>query len=123
MVFAQTVNGLRRMIELGFRYTDPMPLTHFAFIVKGPGYDSKIHRASLDSAQFHTVVVGVSTVLEAGQVATELRDAGSQLIELCGGFSAADADHIQALVGSDILIGVVRYSEEQERKLVEMLNL
>ena len=100
-----------------------MPLTHFAFIVKGPGYDSKIHRASLDSAQFHTVVVGVSTVLEAGQVATELRDAGSQLIELCGGFSAADADHIQARVGSDILIGVVRYSEEQERKLVEMLNL
>lgn len=100
-----------------------MPLTHFAFIVKGPGYDSKTHRASLDSAQFHTVVVGVSTVLEASQVATELCASGSQLIELCGGFSGADADHIQTRVGPNVLVGVVRYSAAQERRLVEMFNL
>jgi Family of unknown function (DUF6506) len=99
-----------------------MPLTHFAFIVKGPGYDPKIHRAALDSTQFQTVVVGVSTVLEATQVAVELRETGSQLIELCGGFSVTDADQIQTRVGPDILVGVVRYSEEQERKLIEMFN-
>jgi Family of unknown function (DUF6506) len=123
MVFAQTVNGLRRILEFALEYADAMPLTHFAFIVKGPGYDPKVHRASLDSAQFHTVVVGVSTVLEAAKVAVELRETGSQLIELCGGFSAANADQIQARVGPDILVGVVRYSEEQERKLAEMFNL
>jgi Family of unknown function (DUF6506) len=123
MVFAQTTNGLRRILEFGLEYADAMPLTHFAFIVKGPGYDPKIHRASLDSAQFHTVVVGVSTVLEASQVAIELCETGSQLIELCGGFSGADADQIQTRVGPDILVGVVRYSEEQERKLIEMFNL
>jgi phosphoribosylformylglycinamidine (FGAM) synthase-like amidotransferase family enzyme len=99
-----------------------MPLTHFAFIVKGPGYDPKIHRAALDSAQFHTVVVGVSTILEASQVAIELCASGSELIELCGGFSAADAEQIQTRVGPDILVGVVRYSEEQERKLTEMFE-
>jgi hypothetical protein len=110
------------MLELGLKYADPMPLTHFAFIVKGPGYAPKIHRTSLDSTQFHTVVVGVSTVLEAIQVAIELSESGSQLIELCGGFSGTDADAIQARVGPDILVGVVRYSEEQERKLVEMFN-
>jgi phosphoribosylformylglycinamidine (FGAM) synthase-like amidotransferase family enzyme len=111
------------MGELGLEYADPMPLTHFAFIFKGPGYDPKIHRAALDSAQFHTVVVGVSNLTEAAQVAVELRETGSQLIELCGGFSAADADQIQTRLGPDILVGVVRYSEEQERKLTEMFSL
>jgi Family of unknown function (DUF6506) len=99
-----------------------MPLTHFAFIVKGPGYDPKIHRAALNSAQFQTVMVGVSNVTEAVQVAVELRETGSQLIELCGGFSGADADQIQTRVGADVLVGVVRYSEEQERKLMKMFE-
>jgi Family of unknown function (DUF6506) len=111
------------MLELGLEYADPMPLTQFAFIVKGPGYDPKTHRTSLDSAQFHTVVVGVSTVLEASQVAIELCESGSQLIELCGGFSGTDADQIQTRVGPNVLVGVVRYSEEQEGKLTEMFNL
>jgi Family of unknown function (DUF6506) len=101
------------MLELTLKYADPMPLTHFAFIVKGPGYAPKIH----------TVVVGVSTVLEAIQVAIELSESGSQLIELCGGFSGTDADAIQARVGPNVLVGVVRYSEEQEGKLAEMFNL
>jgi Family of unknown function (DUF6506) len=99
-----------------------MPLTHFAFIVKGPGYDPKVHRASLDSAQFQTVIVGVSNLIEAIQIAVELRNAGSQLIELCGGFSGADADEIQTRVGPNILVGVVRYSEEQEQQLTAMFK-
>jgi Family of unknown function (DUF6506) len=110
------------MRDLGLEYAEPMPLAHFAFIVKGPGYDPKVHRASLGSAQFHTVVVGVSTVIEAIQVAIELYESGSQLIELCGGFSGADAEQIQTRVGPNMLVGVVRYSEEQERKLVEMFH-
>jgi Family of unknown function (DUF6506) len=99
-----------------------MPLTHFAFIVKGPGYDPNVHRTALDSAQFHTVVIGVSSVLEAIQVAVELSESGSQLIELCGGFSGADADQIQTRVGPNILVGVVRYSEAQERRLTAMFK-
>jgi hypothetical protein len=101
----------------------PCHSAYFAFIVKGPGYDPKIHRASLDSAQFHTVVVGVSSVTEAAQVAVKLRETGSQMIELSGGFSGADADQIQTRVGPNVLVGVVRYSKEQERKLAEMFNL
>ncbi len=97
-----------------------MNLTKFAFIVKGPGYRPDEHRSTLDSGLFQTIIVGVSTLQQAGEIAVELRASGLQLLELCGGFSVTDAEFVQSLLDPDILVGVVQYSASQERKLTEL---
>ena len=99
-----------------------MTLTKFAFIVKGPGYRPDEHRSVLDSGLFQSTIVGVSTLQQAEEIALELRASGLQLLELCGGFSVADAEFVQSLLDPEIPVGVVQYSAAQERKLTELFN-
>jgi hypothetical protein len=93
-------------------------LTKFAFLVKAPGYQRDIHRAVLDSGQFATWVVGVSSVVDAKLVVAELAGHGVQLIELCGGFSKEERDLLQS--ASDIPIGRVTYDAAEEARLSEL---
>jgi Family of unknown function (DUF6506) len=96
-----------------------MPLIHYAFIVKGVGYEPRTHRSVFDAPQFKTTFVGVSTTDEAKTVAAELVISGIQLIELCGGFTADDCANVQTHIGESVLVGVVRCSPKQEARLAE----
>jgi hypothetical protein len=85
-----------------------MTLSRYAFIVKGPGYDPAVHRASLASAQFSTTVIGVSTIEQCEAAAAKAVAAGVQLIELCGGFSRAELERVRRAIGGRIpLAGVI----------------
>lgn len=97
-----------------------MPLTKFAMIIIGAGYDPAVHRAVLQSPAFSTTVVCVSHVSEAVKVAIELHQQGMQLIELCGGFTPDQAAQIACAVQGNIPIGVVRYSALEQQHLARL---
>jgi len=90
-----------------------MALQRYAFLVKGPSYRPQQHRAELPSPQFHTVIIGVSSLQEAIEQALTLAEEGIQLIELCGGFRSAEAQAIREAVAGRIPIGLVSYSAEE----------
>jgi 2-keto-3-deoxy-6-phosphogluconate aldolase len=99
-----------------------MPLTHFAFIVKGPGYLPSQHTADINSDTFHTRVVGVASLEDAVSVAQNLIASGVQLIELCGGFTEDDAATIRSKTDHKIPVGVVTYSEQQSKELERLFG-
>jgi hypothetical protein len=94
-----------------------MPLTRFAMIIRGPGYDPGRHRHVLDSGTFATTVACVASFEQALPVARELAESGIQLIELCGGFSPEQAAALGRHLGGRVPVGVVHYSEEEQRRL------
>ena len=99
-----------------------MPLSRFAFIVKAPGYSPSEHVVEISSEHFSTRVVGVSSLSSAIQVAHQLVAGGIQLIELCGGFSEDEAQHLRVQIEDRVPIGVVVYSENQAEELDRILR-
>jgi Family of unknown function (DUF6506) len=100
-----------------------MPLSRFAFIVKGPGYSAcKEHTAEVSSELFTTYVVGVSNLPSAILAAQQLVLKGTQLIELCGAFSESEATEIRDQTENKIPIGVVAYGEEQTQELERLFG-
>lgn len=99
-----------------------MPLSRFAFIVKARGYSPAEHRTTLESPFFSTLVVGVPDVGLAIDVSAQLVSEGIQLIELCGGFSKADAEAISKHIGNAIPIGVVSYTSEEQAELARIFG-
>ena len=99
-----------------------MTLTQFAMIIKGPGYDPATSRATINSPIFSTTVVCVSSFEEAIFVASDLVKKGVQLIELCGGFTPEQADSLQASIGKNVPVGVVRYSSKEQQHLASLFG-
>jgi hypothetical protein len=94
-----------------------MPLTRFGFIVKGPGYVPAQHEALLQSPQFSTTVIGVHDFEAALAAATKLVAQGIQLIELCGGFDATQAELLRQHIGLAVPVGVVSYAQADAQAL------
>lgn len=97
-----------------------MPLSRFTFIVKAPGYSPEVHRSILASEHFTTVVVGVADVASALRVAKEQAQSGTQLIELCGGFTQEEASQVRIQMPPSIPVGVVSYTSEQEAEMARL---
>jgi hypothetical protein len=97
-----------------------MSLSRFTFIVKAPGYSPEVHRAVLSSEHFTTVVVGVSDLASAILVAKEQAQSGSQLIELCGGFTQREATQVRHQLPASIPVGAVTYTAEQEAQMARL---
>ena len=68
-----------------------MSQTRYAFIIKAPGYSHSSHAAHMESPEFDSQFIGVSDIDEALVAAKTLVDAGTQVIELCGGFTPQEA--------------------------------
>ena len=99
-----------------------MPLTRFAFIVKAPGYTASTHAATLDSARFSTRVIGVRDLADAMRATAGLVNDGIQLVELCGGFTGAEADAIRAHIRCAVPVGVVVYSDAEAPALAQLFD-
>ena len=98
-----------------------MPISRFTFIVKASDYSPENHRATLSSANFTTVVIGVPDLASAIHAAKEEARSGAQLIELCGGFTKRDAMQLRQQLPAGIPVGVVSYTEEQEAEIASAL--
>ncbi|ELR70648.1 Hypothetical protein C900_03629 [Fulvivirga imtechensis AK7] len=92
-------------------------LSRYAFIVKHKSYSSLYQRASLETDEFKTLIVGVSDTKEATEAIKQLLSEGVQVIELCGGFSEAEKDQIKQDIGGKIPLGVVKFDNEDLKKL------
>ncbi|MFY7916222.1 MAG: DUF6506 family protein [Rubrivivax sp.] len=99
-----------------------MPLSRFTFIVKAPGYSPEAHRAVLSSAQFTTVIIGVPDLPCAILVANEQVRSGTQLIELCGGFTQVEVGQLRAQLPVPVPVGVVAYTAEQEAEMARLFG-
>ena len=88
-----------------------MPQTKYAFLIKAPGYEMATHRATLESPEFHTRVVGVTALADALPAVDRLVEDGVEIIELCGGFSSAEAAEIRGRAGPAVSVGLVVYDE------------
>jgi hypothetical protein len=98
-----------------------MALARYGFIVKGPDLEVFKHQGRIQTELFDMAVSGVQTVDEAILVAQELLTKRVQLVELCGAFSAEDADRIRAATNDLIPIGRVQYTAEERERLVREL--
>jgi phosphoribosylformylglycinamidine (FGAM) synthase-like amidotransferase family enzyme len=86
-----------------------MAQTRYAFIIKAPGYHRNTHVAHMESPAFDTEFIGVEDFEEAMTAAEALIVAGTQVIELCGGFSTQESATLRhRFPGCDI--GRVTYS-------------
>lgn len=94
-----------------------MPLSRFTFIVKAPGYSPEVHRSVLSSAIFTTVIIGVPDLATAILVSKEQAKSGTQLIELCGGFTQLEASQLREQLPVNIPVGAVTYTAEQEAQM------
>ena len=97
-----------------------MPLSRFTFIVKAPGYSPEVHRTTLASDHFTTVIVGVANLASAVLVAKEQAQSGTQLIELCGGFTQEEASQVRLQMPPTLPVGVVFYTAEQQAELARL---
>lgn len=88
-----------------------MPQTKYAFVIKAPGYEMATHHATLESPEFHTRVVGVTALTDALTAVDRLVEDGVEIIELCGGFSPAEAAEIRGRAGPAVSVGLVVYEE------------
>ncbi len=94
-----------------------MALQRYGFIVKAPSLEMFKHHGRVSSEDFDCAVAGVSTVAEACMVAQEMITKRIQLIELCGGFSAEDAQEVRDAINDHIPVGCVQYSPAERERL------
>ena len=94
-----------------------MALSRFTFIVKAPGYAAHQHRAALTSDEFSTQVIGVSDLAAAIEAARQQAEQGTQLIELCGGFTPQEAAELRRHLPLTVPVGVVAYDAQQQAEL------
>lgn len=99
-----------------------MILNNYAFIVLAPDYKAPLNSCVMESEEFRTEIVGVSSIEEAIIVAKELIDQGVQLIELCGGFGESNANIVIDSVNSDVPIGFVGFTAKEQQKVELLLN-
>ncbi len=76
-------------------------LKSYAFIFKGEGFVGE--KTFLSSGEFDAIIVGVSQIEDACEVARDLLDLGVELIDLCGAFG-----HKGAKMVSDAIDGSIR---------------
>jgi len=97
-------------------------ISRYGFIVKADSYNHEQDSAALNSPEFFTEVVGVSSDEEAIVVAKGMIENGIQVIELCGGFGLESAEYIISSVDSEIPIGYVTFSDTENLKLKQVLS-
>lgn len=88
-----------------------MAQVQYAFVIKAPGYEMASHHATLESPEFRSRIVGVTSAAAALIAVDRLVEDGVEIIELCGGFSSQEAAEIRERAGPAISIGLVAYDE------------
>tara|TARA_R110000744_G_scaffold21536_9_gene55634 strand:- start:2498 stop:2797 length:300 start_codon:yes stop_codon:yes gene_type:complete len=99
-----------------------MALQRYGFIVKSADLEMFKHHSRLASENFDMSISGVNSVDQAELVAQEMLTKGIQLIELCGAFSAGDAQRIREAINDHIPVGHVQYTSDEQVRLAHDLG-
>jgi hypothetical protein len=91
--------------------TEIVAQVQYAFIILAPGYEAAVHHAILESPEFKSRVVGVSSPAAALNAVDGLVAEGVEIIELCGGFTPQQSADIGERAGTGVSVGLVVYNE------------
>lgn len=97
-------------------------LTRYGFINLGNGYLPAKHNAVIDSPDFSSRIICVSTIDEAIIVAEQMVQDGIQVIELCGEFGQSGAFQIVNAIDCKIPVGYVSFVGYEHDKLTDFLS-
>jgi hypothetical protein len=98
------------------RYEKGAAMATWAYIYEHPATDPVADAAAVDRGGQRTLLVPVPAAAAAPGVARRLVDEeGAALIELCGGFTLADAARVVEAVGDRVPVGHVAFSAEAVR--------
>lgn len=97
-------------------------LKRYAFIVKHQSYGKEKQNALLESKDFETKIVGVSSCEEAVEVINDLVENKVQLVELCGGFSNEEKAVIKEKTKGVVAIGFAELDDENNDLLLASLE-
>jgi hypothetical protein len=84
----------------------------WAYIFEHPGTHPTDDRTTIELGGVTSLMVPVPDAASAPQVAVGLAGEGVRLIELCGGFTSADAAAVAEAVGDAVAVGHVMFSIE-----------
>lgn len=96
--------------------------SRYAFIVKHKSYSAQHQQATLETDEFKTVIVGVSNPQEALAIINSLISKGIQVVELCGGFTEPEKDHIKQELKHQIPLGIVKFDDKDLEMLESFAN-
>ena len=81
-----------------------------AFVFVAPEADPQTHRHWIQTPVIHLLTVGVGSYAQAVTLCKELVEKeGVKAIELCAGFGNSGVARIAEAVGSNVVVGVVRF--------------
>lgn len=85
----------------------------WAYIFEHPGTDPDADRTVIESNGQRTLLVPISSISSAPEVALRLATSdGVTLIELCGGFGIVDAARVAAAVPDEVAVGHVTFAAD-----------
>jgi len=98
-----------------------MSFTSMGLIYLGTGTeDPAVHRAVIEHGGLRTTIVAVPNVGTVVDVAVEMAEGGTQMIELCGAFGPVWTARVIDAVGPHIPVGAVTYGMESVHAVAEL---
>lgn len=97
-------------------------LTRYGFIILGNAYRPAHHQAVINSPEFSSTVICVSTMDEAIITAKTMVQNDIQVIELCGEFGQSGAFQIINAINCKVPVGYVSFVGYEHDKLTDFLS-
>lgn len=101
------------LLQIGYILlkNDIMKIKKYWFIIKAPGYDRTKDKTHLNSTNFSSTIVAVSSIEDACLAADKMIEDGIEIIELCGWFEKDWYDKIKSHIKYKIPVGYVIFED------------
>ncbi|MFT5706787.1 MAG: hypothetical protein ACI9ES_001074 [Oceanospirillaceae bacterium] len=99
-----------------------MALQKYGFIVKSPDLNLFTNHSQIATDNFNMMICGVPDAEHANYAAQEMLTKGVQLIELCGSFTAQEAQAIRDSIKDLVPVGFVQYTDDERARIKQELS-
>ena len=116
--------NFQKDIAASQNYSNESNFKSFGYIFLTPGFspDTNTVVTTKDGHTFTAVGIDMEHKEKVIDVARQLVEDGSQIIELCGGFGPEWITKVQEALGMEVPVGGVYYGPEWRQKLLDILK-